>query len=167
MGLSSGVLAGQNLGAQQPERAERSSWQVAILSTCLMIIFSVLVFFWAENIVRISNSEPHLVTVTSTFLRIAASGYIFLGVGTVLMHIISGAGDTVSPMLFSIIVAWGITVPLAYFLPKIGNLDVNGVRWALISGFAAQAILAIIYFRFGKWKQRKIQSLVQCEDNNT
>ncbi|UCB43853.1 MAG: MATE family efflux transporter [Dehalococcoidales bacterium] len=156
LGLSSGVLAGQNLGADQPGRAERSSWQAAALSAGLMIICSAAVFFWAENIVRIFNSEPDLVATTSTFLRIAAAGYIFLGVGTVLMQSLSGAGDTVPPMVFGIIAAWAVTVPLAYFLPRVGNLDVEGVRWALVSGFVAQAILVITYFRFGRWKRKKV-----------
>ena len=156
LGLGSGVLAGQNLGARQPERAERSSWQAALLSTGLMVICSAAVFFWAENIVRIFNSEPDLVAMTSMFLRIATAGYIFLGVGTVLMQSLSGAGDTVPPMVFGIIAAWGVTVPLAYFLPGIGDIGVNGVRWALVSGFVAQAILSITYFRLGRWKRKKV-----------
>ncbi len=156
LGLGSGVLAGQNLGARQPERAERSSWQAALLSTGLMVICSVAVFFWAENIVRIFNSEPDLVAKTSTFLRIATAGYIFLGVGTVLMQSLSGAGDTVPPMVFGIIAAWGVTVPLAYFLSGVSDIGVNGVRWALVSGFVAQAILSITYFRLGRWKRKKV-----------
>ena len=156
LGLGSGVLAGQNLGARQPERAERSSWQAALLSTGLMVICSTAVFFWAENIVRIFNSEPDLVAMTSTFLRIATAGYIFLGVGTVLMQSLSGAGDTVPPMVFGIVAAWGFTVPLAYLLPGVGNIGVNGVRWALVSGFVAQAILSIAYFRLGRWKRKKV-----------
>ena len=156
LGLSSGVLAGQNLGAQQPERAERSSWQAVLLSVGLMIICSAAVFFWAENIVRIFNSEPDLVAMTSIFLRIATAGYIFLGVGTVLMQSLSGAGDTIPPMVFGIIAAWGVTVPLAYFLPGVGDIGVNGVRWALVGGFVAQAILSITYFRLGRWKRKKV-----------
>ena len=156
LGLGSGVLAGQNLGARQPGRAERSSWQAALLSTGLMVICSTAVFFWAENIVRIFNSEPDLVAKTSTFLRIATAGYIFLGVGTVLMQSLSGAGDTVPPMVFGIIAAWGVTVPLAYFLPGVSDIGVNGVRWALVGGFVAQAIFSITYFRLGRWKQKKV-----------
>jgi Na+-driven multidrug efflux pump len=156
LGLSSGVLAGQNLGARQPERAERSSWQAALLSASLMVICSAAVFLWAENIVRIFNSEPDLVAVTSTFLRIATAGYIFLGVGTVMMQSLSGTGDTIPPMVFGIIAAWGVTVPLAYFLPGVGDLGVNGVRWALVSGFVAQAVLAVAYFRLGRWKRKKV-----------
>jgi Na+-driven multidrug efflux pump len=121
-----------------------------------MVICSAAVFIWAEHIVRIFNSEPDLVAMTSTFLRIATAGYIFLGVGTVLMQSLSGAGDTVPPMVFGIIAAWGVTVPLAYILPEIGDIGVNGVRWALVGGFIAQAILSITYFRLGRWKRKKV-----------
>ena len=70
LGQASGVLAGQNLGARQPERAERTAWLAAGLFTGIMCIASVPVFLWAEYIVRIFNTEPGLVEIASTFLRI-------------------------------------------------------------------------------------------------
>jgi len=152
LGMAAGVLAGQNLGADQPERAERSSWQAVGISTALMVICSVAVLVWAENIVRIFNSEPQVVVMTSRFLRIAVAGYVVLGVGNVLAQALSGAGDTVPPMVAS----WAVTLPLAFFLPRVMDLGVLGVRWGLVGGLLVLAVASAVYFRLGRWKRKKV-----------
>jgi len=156
LGLGAGVLAGQNLGAGQPNRAERSSWQATGLATALMVVCSAAVLVWAEHIVRVFNSDPELVAMTSTFLRIATAGYVMLGAGQVLMQSLSGAGDTVPPMVFGLVTSWAMQLPLAYFLPQVTDLGVLGVRWALVTGVVAQAVFAALYFRLGRWKRKRV-----------
>ncbi len=156
LGMASGVLAGQNLGADQPQRAERSSWQATGLSTVLMVICSIAVLVWAESIVRIFNTEPQVVAMTSTFLRIAAAGYVVLGVGFVLQQALSGVGDTVPPMVIGLVASWAVTLPLAYFLPSVMDSGVLGVRWALVAGMLVQAVAAAAYFKTGRWKRKKV-----------
>ena len=156
LGMAAGVLAGQNLGAEQPQRAERSSWQAAGISTALMIICSIAVLLLAENIVRIFNSEPEVVSMTSTFLRIAVAGYVVLGIGNVLSQALSGTGDTIPPMVISLVASWAVTLPLAYFLPRVMDLGVLGVRWGLVAGLLLQAVASAVYFRLGRWKQKRV-----------
>lgn len=155
-GQAAGVLAGQNLGADEPERAEKTAWLSSFLIESVMVIGSLVVWFWAENVVRIFNSEAGLVTLASTFLRISIVSMLMMGFTVALMQCLMGVGDTLPPMLVSMLSAWLLQLPLAYFLPKITDLGVYGVRWALVVGMAAQAIAFIIYFRTGKWKQKKV-----------
>jgi len=156
LGLGAGVRAGQNLGAGQPGRAERSSWQATGLATGLMVLCSAAVLLWAEHIVGIFNTESELVAMTSYFLRIAAAGYVVMGIGFVLMQSLAGAGDTVPPMIFGLVISWGVTLPLAYLLPKVTDLGVYGVRWGLVAGVVVQAVLAVVYFRLGRWKRKAV-----------
>jgi Na+-driven multidrug efflux pump len=51
---------------------------------------------------------------------------------------------------------WGMQLPLAAFLPKVANLGVYGVRWAIAIALLARAIAYLVYFRTGKWKYRRI-----------
>ena len=70
----------------------------------------------------------------------------------------------ISPRLASSLIAfivdlvtmWGIRVPLAVILPKIANLGVYGIRWALVADTVSSAIVFIIYFKSGRWKHRKV-----------
>jgi len=155
-GQAAGVLAGQNLGAKQPERAEKTGWLASGLVTGLMMISAIISLIWAENIVRIFNAEPGLVEIASTFLRIAAVGYLVLGVAAVLTDCLNGVGDTMVPMLASLITMWSTQVPMAYFLPKYTGIGVYGVRWAMVTALAMRAITYIIYFKLGRWKRKEV-----------
>jgi len=156
IGMASGVLTGQNLGAEQPDRAAKGSWIAVLLTEILMICFCIAILAGAEHIVGLFNSEPGLVAMSSTFLRIAVAGYVFLAFVAVLMNSLQGAGDTVPPMLVSMTAVLIITLPLAYFLPRITDLGVLGIRWAMASEMMVQAFFFIIYFRTGRWKTKYV-----------
>lgn len=156
LGQASGVLAGQNLGAVQPKRAERTGWLAAFVVSGLMVIGAMAIWFYAENIVSIFNPEPDLVIITTTFMRIAIVGILMMGFNVVLMHCLLGVGDTLPPMLVTIITFWLVQLPLAYYLPKITDLGVYGVRWAMVAGMFIQAVAFTTYFRAGKWKGKKV-----------
>ena len=155
-GMASGVLVGQNLGANQPERAERSAWLAGGMVEALMVTCSLAILLWAENIVRIFNAEPTLVATAGTFLRIAVAGYVVLGLMTVFMQALQGAGDTVPAMIISMATVWLVTLPLAYFLPRITDLGMYGVRWGMAAGMIFAALTYTIYFRLGRWKHKKV-----------
>jgi len=155
-GRAGGVLVGQNLGSQQPGRAERSAWWAVGFTEAIMLICSAVMLVWPGNIIRIFNSDPELVELASVFLRIAVVGYAMFGFNTVLMECLSGAGDTLPPMLFSIIRTWVVPVPLAFLLPRVTSLGVYGVRWAIAAGTIAGPIAYAIYFRLGRWKRKRV-----------
>jgi putative MATE family efflux protein len=156
LGQTAGVLAGQNLGAGQPERAEKTALLAVGLFTGFITIVSIGLWFLAPNIVRIFNKEPGLIDIAGTFLRITIITYMVFGVVQVLMQCINGVGDTMVPMLVTLLTMVGVMVPLAYFLPRITSLGVYGVRWAMVSGNVIRAVIFVMYFRMGRWKQKKI-----------
>jgi len=155
-GMASGVLAGQNLGARQPDRAERGVWLAVGVVQSLMVVLSAVMLVWAKGVVSIFNAEPSTVAIGSTFLRIAVAGYFLMGFMSVLMQSLSGAGDTLPMMVISVSTAWAVTLPLAYFLPRITDLGPLGVRWAMVAGIVVGAVASVIYFRLGRWKTRRV-----------
>jgi putative MATE family efflux protein len=155
-GMGAGVLVGQNLGAKQPERAEKSVWLAVALVEVLAVVASVAMFIWSSGTIRIFNSNPALVTVASDYLQVALVGFIWVGFMFVLMNAIQSAGDTMPMMFISIITTWVITLPLAYLLPKWTDWGAFGVRWAMAISVTVAAIANVIYFRTGKWKHRRV-----------
>jgi len=156
MGMGAGVLAGQNLGAGQPERAEKGGWIAVGLVTGLMVIGSVAILLWAESIVRVFTTEPGTVEITSTFLRIAIVGYLALGPFVTFMDCLSGVGDTLPPLLVSVLTFWLVNVPLAYFLSQVTDLGMYGIRWAMVARILVAAIVLAVYFKIGIWKRKKV-----------
>jgi putative MATE family efflux protein len=155
-GQGAGVLVGQNLGAKQPERAEKSAWLAAGLVEAFIITLSLIMFIWTGAIVRIFNNDPTLDIVAIQFIHIAIVGWILMGFMFVMMNSLQGAGDTMPTMIISIVTNWVLTIPLAYFLPKYTDWGVTGIRWVISASVIVGALANIIYFRTGRWKTRRI-----------
>ncbi len=156
LGGGAGVLVGQNLGAGQPKQASRSGWMATGLAVGIMIIFSAVLLIWAEKIIGLFNNEPELVRLGSIFLRIATASYSGMAVVYLMQNCISGSGDTMPPMIISMITLWIVQLPLAFFLSQFTSLGVYGVRLAIVIGFTLSAIAYIIYFWRGRWKRKKV-----------
>jgi len=156
IGQAAGVLAGQNLGAQQPARAERTGWTAAAVFSAAMLVTAVLVAFFAEGIIGIFNSEPTLKTLGGDFLRIEIVALVVFGLVMVLTHCLNGVGDTIVPMLTTLTSMWLIQVPLAYYLPRYTDLGVYGVRWAIVSAIVLRAVIYSTYFKSGRWKRKRV-----------
>jgi len=156
LGQSAGILAAQNLGAGQPDRAEKTGWIAAALFTCVSIIGSLIIWFLAENVVQIFNREPKLVELTAAFLRIDIVSYLVFGLVMVLMNCLNGVGDTYIPMWTTLLTMWLVQVPMAYVLPKVTSLGVYGVRWGIVSAIVLRAVVYTIYFKKGRWKRKEV-----------
>ena len=155
-GQAAGVLAGQNLGARQPQRAEKTGWMAAGLVSGIMFIGSAVLFLWAENVARIFNTEPGLVEIASKFMRIEIVSFLVFGLVIVLSQCLNGVGDTWIPMLTTLLTMWFVQVPLAYFLPRVAGLGVYGVRWAIVTALVMRAFIYTTYFRAGRWKRKRV-----------
>jgi Na+-driven multidrug efflux pump len=142
--------------ANQPERASKTAWLAAGLATIAAIVFSVIIWFWVEYILRIFNSESALVGTAATFLRIEIASYLVWGSVITFTMVLNGVGDTLIPMVTNILTVWGVQIPLAYFLPGATGLGVYGVRWAMVAGIVGRAIIYPTYFRTGRWKRKKV-----------
>jgi multidrug resistance protein, MATE family len=131
---------GQNLGAGQPGQAAKSGWQALGLVAGFMIVCSVILLVWAENIIGLLNVEPDLVKTGIVFLRIAVAGYLGMCIVNILQSCVSGAGDTLVPMFISLAMMWIVQLPLAFLLTRFTDLGMFGVRWAIVVSFMVGAI---------------------------
>jgi len=156
LGSGAGVLVGQNLGANQPERAERGAWLAVGFVEAFMVACSIVILLWAENLVGIFTTETSLIRLGSIFLRIATASYVILALVLVLQSCIAGAGDTVPNMIISIGMIWVVQLPLAFLLPRVTDLGVFGVRWAIVASTLIGTIAYVTYFRLGRWKIKKV-----------
>jgi putative MATE family efflux protein len=156
LGTGAGVLVGQNLGANQLKRAEQTGWMATTILVAFMGVFAAAVLVGAPVLMRLFTVEPELIQIGSDFLRIAAVGYLMNGFIICLQNSISGSGDTMPPMVISILTTWTILLPAAFLLPRFTDLGVYGIRWAMVLSLTFGAIAYIIYFRLGRWKNKKV-----------
>ena len=156
MSNAAATLVGQNLGANQPERAQLSVMRTAKYSAIFMGVVSLLFLFGAEWIISFFTHEEQVVNYGVDALRIISTGYIFYGIGMVMINAFNGAGDTWTPTWINVFGFWMIQIPLAYLLAKYFKLGPLGVFIAIPVAETIITITAYILFRRGKWKLVKI-----------
>lgn len=150
------TLVGQNLGAGQPERAERSVWRTAFIAMCFFTVVAVIFFFLGEYLMRFFIKDEVAVAFGTLCLHVLSLGYIFFAYGMVISQAFNGAGDTRTPTILNLVVFWLMQIPLAYYLAKYLRWGPEGVYIAIGISEAVLAIAAIIIFRKGKWKLIKV-----------
>ena len=156
LGMGAGVLVGQNLGAGQPGRAEKSAWVAVGILQAFMTVCSLLVLLWARPIMGIFTDDPGLLDISTIFIRITTATFFIMSVATVLQSCIASAGDTVPNMIISIAVMWASQIPVAYLLSRYTSLEFYGIRWAMVVSTSVGTIAYFIYFRTGRWKHKKV-----------
>ncbi|NLE07815.1 MAG: hypothetical protein GX631_01000, partial [Dehalococcoidales bacterium] len=155
-GTGAAVLAGQNMGADKPDRAERSGWLASGLVVAWMFIGGVLMLIFPEQIIGIFGPDPDVVELGADFLRIGAVALIVFGFEPVLQNVLSGVGDTLSPMVITVGTFWVFQVPLAWALSNFTGLGVYGVRWGIVLGMMASGVGMALAFKSGRWKKKKV-----------
>jgi putative MATE family efflux protein len=150
------TMTGQNLGARRPERAERAVWLTGFYNMLFLVSVAAIFIAFPEPIVRLFSTDPAVVPSAVDCLRIVSLGNLGYAYGMVLVQAFDGAGDTVTPTIINIFGFWVFEIPLAWMLAFPLGLGVNGVYAAIPLAEGAITLAALILFRRGKWKQRKI-----------
>ncbi|OGO32477.1 MAG: hypothetical protein A2Z29_06645 [Chloroflexi bacterium RBG_16_56_11] len=156
LGMGAGVLVGQNLGAGQPERAEKSAWMAVGILQVFMMVCAAAVLLWARGIMGLFTTDPELLALGSDFVRITAATFFVISIATVFQSCIASAGDTVPNMIISIAVMWLAQIPAAFLLSRYTSLGFYGIRWAMVVSTLVGTIAYLIYFRTGRWKLKKV-----------
>jgi len=157
-GLSSAAatLVGQNLGAQKPDRAERSVWLTGLYNMVFLGIVTIVFVAFPEPIIRLFTDDPAVIPFGVDCLRIISYGNLAYAYGMVMVQSFNGAGDTFTPTVVNIFGYWLFQLPVAYWLAFHTSLGPKGVFAAIPIAEAAIALVGVILFRRGRWKGKQI-----------
>ena len=156
MSNAAATLVGQNLGAQELERAEDSVFKTVKYNVLYMAGVTVITFLLANYLTAFFTNDEQVRQVATRSLQILSVGYIFYGIGMVMMSAFNGAGDTWTTTWVNLFGFWLLQVPLAYLLDKYFNMGITGVFLAIPIAETCMAIASFFLFRGGKWKKVKV-----------
>ncbi|MBL7922235.1 MAG: MATE family efflux transporter [Bacteroidia bacterium] len=157
-GLSNAAatLVGQNLGANEMDRAEKSVMLTTKYNAVFMAFVAVLFILIPRPIIHIFTQDEAIIAYGVQALRIIGAGFMFYGIGMVMTQALNGAGDTKTPTIIYFICFWLFQVPLAYFLSNVLDMKATGAFIAIPVAETLIAIVAWLYFKKGKWKEVKV-----------
>jgi putative MATE family efflux protein len=146
------ILVGHSIGAANPDYAEKIAWRIFYFGCIPMFFYGALLFFGASSVAGIFTTDADVINVAKVYNMIAAFSIFFSASEAVFTGSFAGAGNSVPPLVISL----GITtlrVPLcAVFAPIYG---MNGIWIAIFSTTIIKGTILALWFRRGKWKERK------------
>ena len=157
-GLSNAAatLVGQNLGANQPERAESSVWKTGIYNMYFMVSVSVIYFLFNEQMMSFFTDDPTVIMIGSEWIRILSYSYFVYGWWMVSVQAFNGAGDTVTPTKINLVFFWLIQIPLCWYLAIPLDWQHSGVFWGVFVSETSVGLFTLWLFTRGSWKSMKV-----------
>lgn len=156
MSNAAATLVGQNLGAKQPDRAEDSVYKTIKYNMIYMGCVTLISLLASSLLAAIFSNDIAVRQIASKALLIMSTGYIFYGIGMVMMSAFNGAGDTWATTKLNFIGFWLFQVPLAYVLAKTFNWGTTGVFIAIPISQTFIAVTSYLLFKRGNWKKVKV-----------
>jgi len=153
-GLSNAAatLVGQNLGAGKPERAEAAVWRAGFYNAIFLGALSLAFMLLPELILSVFTDSPAVLDAGALCLRYISSCYVLYAYGMMMLQAFNGAGDTATPTRVNLIGYWVVQIPLAWALAHTFGFGPRGMYGAVALAEITVSILAIYYFRQGRWK---------------
>ncbi len=156
MSNAAATLVGQNLGAREPARAEKSVWLTGFYNMVFLGVVGVFFVLFSEPVIRLFTHDPAVVPLGAACLRILSYGNVCYAYAMVMLQAFNGAGDTVTPTIVNLFCYWFWEIPLAYALAIPAGLRSRGVFLSILIAEATIAAVSMVLFRRGRWKKTVI-----------
>ena len=152
MGAAAAV-AGQNLGANQPDRASGAVHAAAGIGLVSAALIGSLFLLIPRTLLGVFGmDEPAVVDLGVELLRYLTLSGLFIAVALTYTGGLQGTGDTKSPLYISIVSQIVIPLGLCFYLQQTGTLEASEIWLAIVLGHFTRAALSVIRFRQGHWR---------------
>ncbi|MDD4769450.1 MAG: MATE family efflux transporter [Eubacteriales bacterium] len=158
MGLGSALAAvvGQNLGANQIDRAVKAVKESIFLSVTIMATGAVAMFFAAPHIIKIFSQHPLVLEQGTYYLRLISMSIPLMGIFQAFVGCFQGSGHTLMAMLVTTGRLWALRLPMIILFKYFTPLAEKSVWFAMVGSNLLTCVFAFFLFLSGRWKQKVV-----------
>jgi putative MATE family efflux protein len=150
---ASATIAGQNLGANNPQRAIDGVKVAAQIGLGVAVVIGALFVLIPGPLLAIFGmTDPIVLSIGRLLLLYLSVSGLFITVALSYTGGLQGTGDTRSPLFISIISQVIIPLGLCTLFQAMYGLDPAHIWTAIVVGHATRATLSVVRFRQGKWR---------------
>ncbi|MBR4234070.1 MAG: MATE family efflux transporter [Bacteroidales bacterium] len=146
-------LVGQSIGAGRRDMARRFGWLTTGGAMILQTLTGILLFVFAPEVMGLISSDPEVVSLGATVLRIEAFAETMYAASIVSYGACVGAGDTLLPSILNFSSIWVFRiVPAIWLCPRYGLV---GYWIAMCFELNMRGALFLFYLARGRWLRLK------------
>ncbi len=147
------AMAGQNLGAGNPDRAHQAVHVAARFGVTGAAIIGALFLFLPRQLLGIFGmNEPAVVDIGVQLLRVLSVSGLLIAVALTFTGGLQGTGDTRSPLYISIVSQIIVPLGICFLIQQTSTLDAIDIWLAILAGHATRCLLSVLRFNQGKWR---------------
>jgi putative MATE family efflux protein len=148
------AIAGQNLGAGKPERANDAVHVAARYGLSVAAFVGLFFFFFPRQLLGIFGMhDAAVVDIGVQLLRVLSVSGLFIAVALTYTGGLQGTGDTKSPLYISLLSQIVIPLGICFVIRHTGTLQPLNIWLAIFVGHATRCALSVWRFRQGKWRK--------------
>lgn len=156
LAVSTATLVGQSLGTKNVNLALLSMRRSCYFAMALMGFFAFIFLIFPAQMAMIFKPEPSVLSLAVVCVMIAALEQPALAIYMVYSGGLRGAGDTISPMIITIVGTLCFHVPISYLFGITLGWGLAGVWFGSALDWICRAIAIYILYRRGRWKRVKV-----------
>ena len=150
---SAAAVAGQNLGAGHPDRANEAVHLAARYGLSVAAFVGLFFLFFPRQLLAVFGMhDPVVVDVGVQLLRVLSVSGLFVTVALSFTGGLQGTGDTKSPLYISMISQILVPLGICFIIRETGTLDPIDIWLAILAGHATRCVLSVLRFRQGQWR---------------
>ncbi|HEY7190960.1 MAG TPA: MATE family efflux transporter [Vicinamibacterales bacterium] len=150
---ASATIAGQNLGAGNPQRAMDGVKVASGIGFGVAAGIGLLFVLIPDYLLAIFGmKDPVVLSIAQLLLRFLSVSGLFITVALAYTGGLQGTGDTRSPLWISIISQVIVPLGLCTIFQAMYGLDPFHIWTAIVVGHFTRASLSFLRFRQGKWR---------------
>ncbi|MGN0512665.1 MAG: MATE family efflux transporter [Lachnospiraceae bacterium] len=155
MGSATATIVGQNIGANQKDRAEQG-YKLAMRIAVIFLFVSGLILsrkFIARPIVSIFSSDPEVIYNATNFLSLMALCCWTNGIYNATMGLFQGSGHTVVTMIIDASRIWVFRFLTLYICESVLKMGLESIWYSVVISNASSALIMYILYRMNIWKK--------------
>jgi putative MATE family efflux protein len=147
------AVAGQNLGANQPDRSVAAVHGAARMGVGVAVVVGALFLLAPRPLLAVFGmDEPHVVELGVQLLGYLSVSGLFIAIALTYTGGLQGAGDTKSPLYISIVSQIVVPLGMCFLIQTYGTLEAGDIWLAIVLGHVTRAALSVARFRQGRWR---------------
>lgn len=158
------TYVGQNVGAAQLERVKSGTRAGLVLSIGSSIVISAVIYPMSALFMHMFNQNPEVISAGVAYLHCVLPFYALLALLFTLNAVLRGAGEMIIPMISIFVSLWLARVPTAYFIAQYWGKEYIYLSYAV--GWFLGAIISLVSYKTGKWKNKSIVSSKSKAENS-
>ena len=156
LAIATSTLVGQSLGAKKPDLARLSMKRNCLIALTMMGFFAFIFLAFAKPMVKVFHPEQDVLALSALCVMIAAIEQPALAIYMVYAGGLRGAGDTLSPMIVTIVGTLCFHLPAAYIFGIVLEWGLAGIWFGAALDWILRAIAVYVLFRLGRWRKIKV-----------